>query len=163
MILKMARFNIRLSLFFVPVLVAVVCYYSTIFFEKRSTFFCKADVYYLDRNQFKNISSTLQFSLYMNGLGEGDISIYGYKNKSNNDGTVIKLARRLNFEYLQANGAFHLKMKKTLKYNNDTATDSDLPEFISNSHPVFHISKLQDVEYIIKDEVSPAFICSAVP
>lgn len=157
----MSRLNIRLSLFIIPLLVAVVCYYSTISLKKRSTFFCKADVYYFDKSQFKDISSTLQFSLYLNGSGEGNISIYGYKN--NNDGTVVKLARRLNFDYLHVNDSFHLKMKKTLKYNNDTARDSDLPEFISNANPVFHISKLQAVDYIINDEVSPAFICSAVP
>lgn len=121
-----------------------------------SGFECKAVITSNEVNgkkSYKNLKLSILFKDSQRGL----FNIYGFIDASAHE--TYKVARIINFNYTLNGHRIHTTHMSTDKYNNDTVPDESLPEFLTNKSAVFRIDKLNDVDYIVYDDVSPAFIC----
>ncbi|PHI28533.1 hypothetical protein [Budvicia aquatica] len=119
-------------------------------------FECKAVISSSEVNGKKSYKS-LKLSMLFKDSQHGLFNIYGFIDASAHE--TYKVTRIINFNYTLNGHRIDTTQISTDKYNNDTAPDESLPEFLTSKSAVFRIDKLNDVDYIIYDDVSPAFIC----
>ncbi|MDQ9127091.1 hypothetical protein RDT67_11675 [Serratia fonticola] len=151
----MIKIDLKVVYFSAPIITLIIGSFATFLIPKKSTFSCDSDVSYFENEQLKR---NLQLSLYLFNDRTGSLDLYGYVNDATKRSTT-KIARRLNFNYMEQNGTFFIEHTSTDKYNNDNTDQGKLPEFISSLKQIVHIEKLHSTDYLIYDKASPAFVC----
>ncbi|AKJ41242.1 hypothetical protein [Pragia fontium] len=152
----------KIKLFFISIIaILFVCIAMFYFFRPTSLdlneFECKAEIN-IDEVSDEIIYKNLKISLLFKDSQHGIFNIYGYVDSPSKKPT--KVARIVNFNYVSTGNRIQIEQGRIDKYNNDTASDDLLPEFLSNRTAVFRIEQLNVVDYIIYDDVSPVFVCS---
>ncbi|MFN3070486.1 hypothetical protein ACKWMY_20565 [Serratia sp. J2] len=155
----MIKIGLKVVYLSAPVITLVIGIFALFLFQNKSTFSCDSDVSYFENEQLKR---NLQLSLYLFNDKTGSLDLYGYVNDKDKK-TTTKIARRLNFKYINQNGTFFMEHISTDKYNNDNTDPGKLPEFISSSKQIIHIERLNSTDYLIYDKASPAFVCRKSP